>query len=242
MHIQRLSWAGIKVEVGSTTLFVDATVSEADDIPLTFTTPNCHAVVTHHHSDHYDLKALESVFSATSLLICHQDVYPWLAPPNGALRIQTVSHYQPLLLSRGSGEVVVTAVPAVDGFGHPQVSWVIDGAGKRIIHCGDTLWHGHWWDIGRAYGPFDMAFLPINGARQISGRFTDSGFPMVLTPQQAVSAGAILGAKQICPIHYGRHEPPIYLEVSEPETRFRAFAQERDMPFMITPPGESIDI
>jgi L-ascorbate metabolism protein UlaG (beta-lactamase superfamily) len=242
MRIQRLSWAGIKVELGSTTLFVDAAMAEAGDVPLESGTPNCNAVVTHHHSDHYDLKALQSVFNTGSLLICHQDVYPWLAPPAGAVRIQMVSHYQPLLLSRGSGEIVVTAVPAVDGFGHPQVSWVIDGGGKRILHCGDTLWHGHWWDIGRVYGPFDIAFLPINGARQVSGRFIDSGFPMVLTPEQAASAGALLGAKRVCPIHYGRHEPPIYLEVPEPESSFQAAAQKRETPVLSILPGEWVDV
>lgn len=241
MQIQRLSWAGIKVEVGSTTLFVDAIQQEPDHVPLEYATPNCNAVVSHHHSDHYDAKALSGIFNTTSLLVSHEATKPWIAS-SGGLRIHTVPLYQPLLLSRGAGEIVVTAVPAVDGFGHPQVSWVIDGGGKRIIHCGDTLWHGHWWDIGRAYGPFDMAFLPINGARQVTGRFIDSGFPMVLTPEQAVSAGVILGAKQICPIHYGGHEPPIYLEVPEPEETFRRAASEKGMAVRVLSAGEIINL
>ena len=45
------------------------------------------------------------------------------------------------------GPFTITAVPAVDGFGDPQVSWVIAAAGRRILHAGDTLFHGSWWLI-----------------------------------------------------------------------------------------------
>ncbi|HEY4613457.1 MAG TPA: hypothetical protein VII11_10775 [Bacteroidota bacterium] len=86
-------------------------------------------------------------------------------------------------VSRWMDDFVAIPVPAVDGFGHPQVSWIVQGGDKKIIHCGDTLWHGYWRDIAIAYGPFDIAFMPINGARLNQGEVRDTGMPAVLTPQ-----------------------------------------------------------
>jgi hypothetical protein len=42
------------------------------------------------------------------------------------------------------------AVPAVDGFGAYQVSWVVMAGSHKAIHCGDTMNHGYWWDFGVA--------------------------------------------------------------------------------------------
>ncbi len=34
--------------------------------------------------------------------------------------------------------------------------------GKRILHGGDTLWHGYWWRTAEEHWPVDIALLPIN--------------------------------------------------------------------------------
>ena len=87
-----------------------------------------------------------------------------------------------------------TAVPAVDGFGSPQVSWVVSDGETRLIHCGDTLWHGYWWQIAERFGPFDLAFLPINAAvAEFEYLQPPSELPAVLTPEQAAGAGHVLG-------------------------------------------------
>ena len=236
MKIQRLAWAGIKIEVGKTTLFVDAT-SDEEDIKLIAETEFKHALITHHHGDHYDPIALKTVFDKNSLLVCHQDVLPWINTTD--LRTQTVKLYEPLIFSRRTDDFVAIAVPAVDGFGHPQVSWIIEGGGKKIIHCGDTLWNGNYWDLGRIYGPFDMAFMPINGARQNLGRYTDEGIPCVMTPEQAVVACKLLKVKQICPIHYGGLEKN-YFETPDPEGNFLKFARQKNIATQVLKQGEFV--
>jgi len=40
------------------------------------------------------------------------------------------------------GDLRFTAIPAVDGLGDPQVSWVISDRVSRIAHFGDALWLG----------------------------------------------------------------------------------------------------
>ena len=37
-------------------------------------------------------------------------------------------------------------------------------AGMRILHLGDTIFHGYWWRMARRHGPFDVVLAPINGA------------------------------------------------------------------------------
>src|SRR3546814_6380636 len=92
--------------------------------------------------------------------------------------------WEPQLL----GDFTATPVPASDGYGDVQMSWVVSAGGRRIFHGGDTLWHGHWWRIGRQFGPFDAAFLPVNGAR-FGWRKPVSGLPGVLNPKPAVGIG-----------------------------------------------------
>ena len=62
------------------------------------------------------------------------------------------------------GPFTITALPAVDGLGDPQVSWLVEAGGRRVLHLGDTIFHGYWWRMARRHGPFDVVFAPINGA------------------------------------------------------------------------------
>jgi L-ascorbate metabolism protein UlaG (beta-lactamase superfamily) len=94
----------------------------------------------------------------------------------------------------------------------------------------------------RAYGPFDAAFLPINGARQRDGRFIDQGIPAVLTPSQAVAAAHLLRAKLIVPIHFGNPDPPDYVEVPDPLGELRREASKVKMPIRVMAAGESFHV
>lgn len=240
MKIQRLGWAGIKITSGSTTLFIDA-ISNAKfgDRQLTAETNAVHALITHHHTDHFDPAALKTVMNDESILYCHEDTASWI--DSRLFRTQTVRLHQPVDISRWTGDLVATAVPAVDGFGHPQVSWVIQAGGKKVIHCGDTLWHVYWRDITNAYGPFDFAFLPINAARINRGEVKDTGIPAVMSPEQAVVAAKLLKATVTCPIHYGRATES-YFETPEPEENFIRIAKEKQVNYVLLKAEETVQL
>ena len=147
--------------------------------------------------------------------------------------MRPVALYEPALLA----DFTATPVPASDGNGDTQVSWIVSGGGRRIIHCGDTMWHPQWWQIGRQHGPFDAAFLPINGAL-FGWRKPESGVPAVLTPEQAAAAGAILGARLIVPIHYGVAGADAYTEVPDAEAALLEAARRRGVGVEIVRPGD----
>jgi L-ascorbate metabolism protein UlaG (beta-lactamase superfamily) len=242
LRIQRLAWAGIRLQLPQATLFIDPLVNpdewgaalKGPLIPIDDPVGDTYVLITHAHGDHFDGKAVAAALSRGGALVYPAGMNPVPIPQRARARPGTL--WEPQLL----GDFTATAVPASDGYGDPQVSWVVSAGGRRIFHGGDTLWHGHWWRIGRQFGPFDTAFLPVNGAR-FGWRQPISGVPAVLTPEQAVAAATILGARCLVPIHYGVSGIAEYVEVEDPIGRLRVAA--RDKPISIQPiePGAWVD-
>ena len=93
-------------------------------------------VVTHVHDDHYDPAALRELLGAGAPVVC---------PPSMTTRVAGDGLLpQPLAPREATtvGDLRVTAVPAVDGFGDEQVSYVLEDGAHAVLHGGDTLWHG----------------------------------------------------------------------------------------------------
>ena len=150
------------------------------------------------------------------------------------MKVIPAKTYSPV--SRGG--FLFTAVPAADGLGEEQVSWVVAVDDKRFLHAGDTLWHGKWSLIGSQFGPFDAVFLPVNGARVLRDPMPET--PAVMSPSQAVDAAVLLRANEIIPIHYGLNDPPYYEEVDSPIDTLVQVADRRNMRVRNLLPGESL--
>ncbi len=242
--VQRLNWTGIRLEMGDSALFIDATAADPDspEVPVTPSTtrPRSYALVTHAHGDHFDPALLRTLLGERGYLVCHRDSVPYI--DLRTIRVSPVDLWEPVFIPRGGSDFVAFAVPAADGWGLPQVSWIVEAAGRRIIHCGDTMWHGRLADIGIAYGPFDVAFLPINGARQTVGRFADHGIPGVMTPEQAIAAAQSLRANLVVPLHYGNPTPPTYLEVANAGQAFLDLSRQHQIPARLLGPGEFLSL
>ena len=142
--------------------------------------------------------------------------------------------------STRAGAFTLTALPAVDGTGDPQVSWLLEAEGKRVLHLGDTMWHGWWWRIRERYGPPDVVLAPINGARlTFPHRQPASPLPGAMEPEQAALAAELLQADRLVPIHYGAYDlPGVYEPVGDPLERLAA-ATDRATPMKL---GETIEI
>ncbi|HEV8692769.1 MAG TPA: MBL fold metallo-hydrolase [Lysobacter sp.] len=238
LRAQRLAWAGIRLRLGNDDLFLDPLINpdvwgaalKDEMVPVDGAEDARFVLITHRHPDHFDPTAVRRIVGETGVVVCTQDNAAAVAA--AGFKVRVASLYEPLLLN----DFTATAVPAVDGYGDPQVSWVVTAGGRRIIHCGDTLWHGAWWHIGRQLGPFDAAFLPINGAR-FGWRKPVADVASVLTPEQAVAAAQILGARLIVPIHYGITGAESYTEIPNPEAGLLEAARKRKQAVEIVRPG-----
>jgi L-ascorbate metabolism protein UlaG (beta-lactamase superfamily) len=116
----------------------------------------------------------------------------------------------------------VTFVPAEHwsrrGLNDVNTSWwggyVVEGAGVRVYHSGDTAWFDGFELIGRRLGPLDAAMLPI-------GAYAPRWFMkhQHMNPEDAVRAFQALGAERFVAMHWGTfkltdeplHEPPVFL-------------------------------
>ena len=102
-----------------------------------------------------------------------------------------------------AGPFTFTALPAVDGLGDPQVSWLVEADGIGVLHLGDNGFHGYWWRMVRRHGPFDVVFAPINGpAVDFLHLQPSSPLAAAMDPEQAALAGELLGAATVVPMHY----------------------------------------
>ncbi|TYP69705.1 MBL fold metallo-hydrolase [Paenibacillus methanolicus] len=244
MHIQRLPWAGIRMTTDHAAIVIDPVTRIPERFggarepmhPLRTYGEADAVLVTHLHEDHFDPDAIVEAYGADIPVYVPSEMAE-AARAKGLTNVIGARVGESFEL--GSG-VKATALPSVDGVGDVQVAWTVEAGERRAIHCGDTLWHGYWWAMAGKYGPFDAAFLPVNGAvLQLPGRLP-SGQPICLTPEQAVSAAAILGVGVLVPIHYGTvHYPPVYIETPDIAARLAA-ASEGKVNVRMLMVGESI--
>jgi L-ascorbate metabolism protein UlaG (beta-lactamase superfamily) len=214
MKIHRLGWAALELEHEGTTIVVDlfeefgalaAFVGEPlEPLPAPSAAPGtvAGALVTHLHGDHADVPALQRALAPGAPVLRPAPAHGELLEVAGVmgaeaafdgsgLATQIVSPWETVEI----GPFRATAVPAVDGFGDPQVSWVVEAGGVRLFHGGDTIFHGSWWLIRLRLGAPDVAFLPVNGARcSFPHRQPASPFVASMDPQQAAVAASLLEA------------------------------------------------
>lgn len=258
--VRRLGWAGVELTHAGARLVIDlledlesmsGQIGPArTELPAP-TGPVAVALVTHLHRDHADPQALvRRLALEASVLRPHAaagEGLETIALAETEAGLAQLPQEQVVLAPWESverGPFTCTAVPAVDGFGDPQVSWVVEVGGRRFLHAGDTLFHGSWWLIAMRAGPIDVAFLPVNGARtDLPHRQPPSPFGVCMGPEEATAAAAILGAARAVPIHYDTiHSPPVYAQVDDPAGRFARAASEAGVEVAVLGPGESLEL
>lgn len=224
MRIRWLGWAGVEVEAEGERVVVDP-LHDAGAVFAAFgerarecTPPEVVApspgalagMVTHLHRDHADAVALAAALAPSAPVFEPNDY------GGSGLERLAIAQADHELAAAGLerratvpwesvdlGPFTLTALPAVDGTGDPQVSWLIEADGKRVLHLGDTLFHGWWWRIAERFGTPDAVLAPINGARlTFPHRRPASPLPGAMEPEQAALAAELLRAERLVPIHY----------------------------------------
>lgn len=265
MRLTWLGWAGAELEADDATVVVDplrdasavfAALGEqaTAHVPQVVPPSAGRAVaglLTHLHRDHADAEALTAALAPGATV---------LEPPAGdgdALEELALTQAERDLTAAGldrrrlapwesvtAGPFTLTAFPACDGTGDPQVAWLIEADRARVLHLGDTMFHGYWWRMAHRLGPIDVVLVPVNGAVvSFPHRQPASPLPVVLDPAQAAIAAAILGARRAVPIHAEGYEVDgVYQPVPDATERFAAAAAERDVPTTILKPGDTIEV
>lgn len=246
MIIQKLPWAGIRVQGTTTNVAIDPLFhfpkryNEPHEplYPLDEFGPVDAVLITHQHGDHFDPEAI-SAYYGNDIPVYFPQESADIARNTSLTNIHGASFGDSFTI----GDLTVTATYSADGLSDPQVAWIVEGGGKKLIHCGDTLWHGYWWKIATAYGPFDAACLPVNAAVLELPGMIPSGQPISLSPEQAVSASTILGATTLVPIHYvAIHHPPAYTETPNILARLAAANFNKPLEIAILQTNETLTL
>ena len=265
MRVRWLGWAGVEIEADGAAVVIDpladpgATFAALGEEASRATLPSVvepqartavAGLVTHLHRDHTDAAALAAALAAD--VSVHEPAWPGedaenlaLAQANAELEREGLRRTPLEPWERVEvGPFALTAIPAVDGLGDPRVSWLVEADGRRALHLGDTVFHGHWWRMARRHGPFDVVFAPINGAVvDFPHLQPPSPLAAAMEPEQAAIAGDLLGAATVVPMHYGGYEiEPWYRPVADAGPRFEAASAGRSYETRVLGPGESFEL
>ncbi len=262
MRLRRLGWVGVELEAGGHTVVIDHLLGPGifsaffgeprDELIAPEPGRALAALLTHLHRDHADVAAVErAVVSGGTILrparkrvesaldeVATGDAEAALAA--SALQVRPCAPGDALEI----GPFAITVLPASDGLGSPQVSWLIEAESQSILHAGDTLWHGGWWDVAVAHGPIDVAFLPANGVEVDYPQWQPAvSVPAVMTPEQAVEAARALQARTLVPIHYNRtfEHPDYYRPIADAGRRIEKLAVHRGIQVRFLEPGQWVD-
>jgi L-ascorbate metabolism protein UlaG (beta-lactamase superfamily) len=265
MQVTWLGWAGVEIEADGDSVVIDPLVDTAAvfapfgeaaasaELPVVVEPPvggrAVAGLVTHLHRDHADAGALAAALAPGA---------PVLRPPAGGgagleelALVQAERELAEAGLERIAAEpwnsveigpFTLTALPAVDGLGDPQVSWLVEANGRKVLHLGDTVFHGYWWRMALRHGPFDLVLPPVNGAViDFPHRRPPSPLPATLDPEQAALVGELVGARMVVPIHYaGYRVEPSYLPVADAGERFLRAAAGRPYTARLLSPGDVV--
>lgn len=245
MRITWLGWAGVQIEARGQHVVIDplldplATFAWLGKPAGSFPIPQVVAprrgavagLLTHLHRDHADAAALVGCLDAGAAVYEPAD-----AGGSGTERLGIVQADQelnaaglhrihvPEWTSIAVGPFQVTALPAVDGTGDPQVSWLVKAENRTVLHLGDTMWHGWWWRFRDRYGAPDAVLAPIDAAElRFPHRRPHSSSPGVMGPEQAAHAAELLSAARVVPIHYDGYDiTAVYRPTPKPLERLLA--------------------
>jgi L-ascorbate metabolism protein UlaG (beta-lactamase superfamily) len=264
VRVRWLGWAGVEVEADGASLVIDpllepaatfaALGDRARDVELPTVVPSqgdaVAGLVTHLHRDHADAGALVAALADGAAV--HGPAWPGGDRAENLAIAQANAELDRSGLWRTAvgwwdqlevGPFTLTALPAVDGTGDPQVSWLVEADGRRVLHLGDTIFHGYWWRMAQRHGPFDVVFAPINGAVvSFPHRQPPSPLAAAMEPEQAALAAEPLGARTVVPMHYGGYAiDAVYEPIADAAERFESAGADRPYAIRRLEPGEGLD-
>lgn len=175
-------------------------------------------LLTHSHYDHLDLPTLRKIGRGTKIIIAEGHA-EWLRG-KGFIDVSELAWHESADLMPG---IRVTATPAqhfsarglFDRNRAHWCGWLVEGAGCKIWHAGDSGYCGAFSEIGARYGPLDFGMIPI-GAYQPRRIMR----PMHMNPEEAVRAFLESRCQLAVAMHWGTFqltdepmgEPPMLLE------------------------------
>lgn len=195
-------------------------------------------VITHNHYDHLDARTIRRLRHRVKAVYTSLGVGKTLAHYGMPAQLITeMDWWERKEITPGTS---LTATPARHFSGRGLLrrdsslwsSFVYENHGRKIYIGGDSGYGPHFKEIGEKYGPFDIAILE-------SGQYNAQWPNIHMNPEEAVQAGADLGAKVIMPVHWGKFALAFH-PWNEPPARAVKAAAEKGMRITLPRIGEQV--
>ena len=169
-------------------------------VPIEAVPADAFAVISHNHYDHLDAGTVKKL----------PDTIAWFVPlgladwfrARGRARVVELDWWQ----SARHGRWTITCLPAQHWSRRIEqrtneslwCAWLLDSGERRYFFAGDTGYFDGFAEVGRRFGPIDLALLPI-------GAYEPRWFMRYqhLNPADAVAATRDLAARRMLAIHWG---------------------------------------
>jgi L-ascorbate metabolism protein UlaG (beta-lactamase superfamily) len=194
-------------------------------------------LLTHNHYDHFDFKTQRTLAPRTKKYIMPLRVSDHLKSFHIAKeKITELNWWE----SADVNEVIkITATPARHFSGRGLLrnrslwcSYVLEIKGRKIFIGGDSGYDTHFADIGKKYGPFDLALLEC-------GQY-NAMWPYIHSmPEELMKEGEELRARVTMPVHWGKFALSTH-PWKEPVERFVAAAEKHGTKYIIPRVGEPV--
>lgn len=198
--------------------------------------PPCHladlppidaVLLTHSHYDHMDLPTLKKLGGHMPLVVPEGHAR-WLGK-KGFHNVKELAWFKSRELMPG---IQVTATPAqhftartpFDRNRAHWCGWLLEGAGLKLWHAGDTGYCPVFRDIAERLGPIDFAMIPI-------GAYSPRWFmqEIHMNPEEAVQAFQEAQCQRAVAMHWGTFRLTDE-SLGEPPYRLRAALQAAGLP------------
>jgi len=249
MRVNWLGHASLILELGNRRYLIDPVLSERAS-PVPFAGPKrIHpaplrvediqrvdaVILSHDHYDHLDYATIRALRHKVPLfyvpLRVKQLLIDWGVPP---LHIVELDWWQQV----HDGDNLLIATPARHFSGRGLfnrnstlwVSWCLIGQKERVFYSGDSGPMAEFSDIGAAYGPFDLAIMPI-------GAYDVNWADIHTNAEEALEAYQQVRGHQLLPVHWGTFDLAIH-PWGEPIERLHQAAALQGVPVLVPEVGQ----
>ena len=170
-----LGHSGFKIKSNSIVIYVDPyQIEETEKADV--------LLITHDHYDHCSKEDVEKILKKDTIIVCNEASAKKLGVQAKIIDVGKTIDVM---------GIKITAVPAynIGKEFHPKgygLGFIIDIAGKRIYHAGDTDVIPEMHNMGK----IDVALLPVGGT-------------YTMNAEEAVEAAEFIKPKIAIPMHYG---------------------------------------
>jgi L-ascorbate metabolism protein UlaG (beta-lactamase superfamily) len=178
-------------------------------------------IITHNHYDHLDTATIKALAPVTKQFITPLGVGKYLTGVNKP-SVTELDWWQSVTITPN---IQLTATPArhFSGRGLKRneslwASFVLMIDGYRIFIGSDSGYDDHFKQIGKQYGPFDLAVLEC-------GQYNEAWPYIHSMPEELITEGKDLDAKVLIPVHWGKFALALH-SWDEPIRRFRVAAEK----------------